>query len=56
MTSIVTRCRIVAIRLLKQINRNPEYAQHIGVSVVNGKTKNTEARYKQRISGWKKRK
>ena len=34
--------RIAAIRLANRLERNPEYAKMIGVSVVNGKVENIE--------------
>ena len=34
--------RIATIRLSERLNRNPEYAKKIGVSVINRKTDTTE--------------
>ena len=39
---MTVRNRIAAIRLSNKLERNPEYANMIGVSVVNGKMENIE--------------
>lgn len=42
MIELTVRNRIAAIRLSNKLERNPEYANMIGVSVVNGKMENIE--------------
>lgn len=42
MIELTVRNRIAAIRLSNKLERNPEYANRIGVSVVNGKMENIE--------------
>ena len=41
---MTTKCRISAIRLSQKIDRNPEYAAHIGIRIVNGKADDTGAK------------
>ena len=41
---MTAKCRIAAIRLSQKIDRNPEYAEHIGVSIVNRRAENTGTR------------
>ncbi len=36
--------RIVAIRLSNRLERNPEYAKMLGISVINGKVDNEKER------------
>lgn len=42
MIELTVKNRIAAIRLANRLERNPEYAKMIGLSVVNGKVKNIE--------------
>ena len=42
MIELTVKNRIAAIRLANRLERNPEYAKMIGVSVVNGKVENIE--------------
>ena len=39
--------RIAAIRLAERINRNQEYANSIGVSIVNGKAEGTKSKERE---------
>ena len=51
MIELTVKNRIAAIRLANRLERNPEYAKMIGVSVVNGKVKNiveNDVKWKQR--------
>jgi len=39
---MIVKRRIATIRLSERLNRNPEYANKMGISVINRKTDTTE--------------
>lgn len=45
--NLTAKERVLIIRLSEKINKNPEYAEQLGVSVINVKTDNTSKCIKQ---------